>query len=133
MKPSDDCPCGSGQFFARCCGVYLGGNSGAPTAAALMRSRYCAYALGDEAYLLRTWHPSTRPQSLGLGQEATPQWIGLKLIAALGGNEKDADGSVEFVARYKVNGKAHRLHEVSRFVKEQGEWFYLDGKLDNES
>ena len=97
-----------------------------------MRSRYCAYVLQDELYLLRTWHPSTRPATLNLDTESTPRWIGLKLVATRGGEENDEAGSVEFVARYKVNGKAHRLHETSRFIKEQGRWFYLDGDVDSE-
>ena len=133
MKPSDDCPCGSGCQFARCCGIYLGAGAAAPTAAALMRSRYSAYVLGNETYLRQTWHPSTRPEALHLDQEPAPQWIGLTVVAVKGGNEEDADGSVEFVARYKINGKANRVHEISRFVKEQGRWFYLDGKVDSET
>jgi SEC-C motif-containing protein len=98
-----------------------------------MRSRYSAYVLGVESYLLQTWHPSTRPASLSLNQDDAPQWIGLKLVATQGGMQNDTEGSVEFVARYKVNGKAHRLHEISRFVKEQGRWFYLDGDVDSEN
>ena len=132
MNPSEDCPCGSGDNFARCCGDFLGGRADAPTAAALMRSRYCAYVLKDESYLLHTWHPSTRPTVLNLDPANVPQWISLKLIATQGGKEHDTEGSVEFVARYKVNGKAQRLHEASRFVKDQGKWFYLDGDVDNE-
>jgi SEC-C motif-containing protein len=133
VKPSDNCPCGSGDSFAKCCGVYFGEKTSAPTAAALMRSRYSAYVLGVESYLLQTWHPSTRPASLSLNQDDAPQWIGLKLVATQGGMQNDTEGSVEFVARYKVNGKAHRLHEISRFVKEQGRWFYLDGDVDSEN
>ena len=86
-----------------------------------MRSRYSAYALGLIDYLLATWHPSTAPGELEL---APVKWVGLEVLQtqAVG----DA-GVVEFVARCKVNGKAERLHEVSRFVREAGRWFYIDG------
>lgn len=92
-----------------------------------MRSRYTAYVLGREAYLLATWHPSTRPAGLQLDAEPRPRWIGLtvKRHEAL-----DADHArVEFVARYKVNGRAFRLQENSRFVREGGRWFYVDGDI----
>jgi len=93
-----------------------------------MRSRYSAFAVGDAAYLLRTWHSSTRPAALDLGDDAT-RWLGLKILATLGGAEHDAEGRVEFVARYKVGGKAGRLHEDSRFVREGGQWVYLAGDM----
>jgi len=130
--PSSECPCGSGSAFTSCCGPYLAGDASAPTAVALMRSRYCAYVSGDEAYLLDTWHPSTRPDVLNLDSGQTPTWIGLKVVAGHGGGSADTEGSVEFVARYKINGKAHRMRETSRFVKDQGRWFYLDGDVDSQ-
>ena len=107
----------------------LSGDSLAVTAEQLMRSRYTAYTLQNEAYLLQTWHPSNRPPQLNLASEPV-KWLGLKIIAAQAGQVEDATGTVEFVARYKVNGKAQRLAEKSRFVKEQGRWFYLDGEID---
>jgi SEC-C motif-containing protein len=118
------CPCGSGQEFAACCGRFIVDNETAATAAALMRSRYTAYALGNEPYLLNTWHVSTRPTSLNLGEQPAPQWIGLKILR----HEPldDTHAIVEFVARYKVNGRAFRLQETSRFLKENGRWFYVD-------
>ena len=80
-----------------------------------------------EEYLLATWHASTRPASLGLAEDVPTKWIGL----AIKRHElQDADHAiVEFVARYKVNGRAHRLHEISQFVREQGRWFYVDGEM----
>lgn len=89
-----------------------------------MRSRYTAYVLADEAYLLATWHPDTRPAQLELAQEAPVKWLGL----AIKRHEDDGAGHaiVEFVARYKIAGRAHRLHEISRFVREQGRWLYVD-------
>lgn len=94
-----------------------------------MRSRYSAYVTGNEDYLLATWHESTRPKVLGLEQDKLTKWVGLSIKTTQQGRQQDQEGVVEFVARYKVNGKAERLHETSRFVKEQGKWFYLDGVL----
>lgn len=92
-----------------------------------MRTRYSAYVLGLETYLYDTWHPSTRPPALSLDDQSV-KWIGLDVRRCERGAVNDLEGNVEFVARYKVNGKAHRLHEVSRFVKENGRWQYLDGE-----
>ncbi len=92
-----------------------------------MRSRYTAYTMGREDYLLATWHPSTRPGSLGLAQEVPSKWLGLEVKRH---EARDAQHAVvEFVARYKVQGRAHRLHETSRFVREHGQWFYVDGDI----
>lgn len=92
-----------------------------------MRSRYSAYTLLKEDYLLASWHPSTRPTALGLADEAPTKWIGLEVKRHA---QQDAEHvTVEFVARYKLNGRAHRLHEVSRFVQEAGRWFYVDGDI----
>jgi SEC-C motif-containing protein len=95
-----------------------------------MRSRYSAYVVGADDYVLRTWHASTRPLRLDLTTEPVPKWLGLKIINFSGGRAEDATGEVEFVARYKVQGRAVRLHEHSRFVREQGHWYYLDGQID---
>ncbi len=96
-----------------------------------MRSRYTAYVLRDEAYLLRTWHPSTRPAQLTLDQDGPVKWLELKVLRTEAGGEHDDSGIVEFVARYKPAGAAGRLHEVSRFVREHGEWFYVAGELSS--
>lgn len=90
-----------------------------------MRSRYTAYTLSFESYLLNSWHASTRPQQLELDKDPV-KWIGLKVLNTYGGMAGDAEGTVEFVTRYKVNGKAHRLQEISRFVYEQGQWLYVE-------
>ncbi len=93
----------------------------------MMRSRYTAFTQHDEAYLLATWHASTRPAALSLADDSGSKWIGLEVkrfeITSAG---TDTGGAiVEFVARYKVGGRAQRLHEVSRFVREQGRWYYV--------
>jgi SEC-C motif-containing protein len=122
------CPCGSNMPYRNCCARYVDSNEPAPTAEALMRSRYTAYTLLNEDYLLATWHPSTCPPALGLAQEMPTKWLGLEVKSH---KQQDADHAiVEFVARYKVNGRAHRLHEVSRFVREEGRWRYVDGEVD---
>ncbi|MFA7400637.1 MAG: YchJ family metal-binding protein [Sideroxydans sp.] len=121
------CPCGSTKPYTACCAPYIEGNAPAPTAEALMRSRYTAYTLLREDYLLATWHTSTRPTSLDLAADTATKWIGLEVRRH---EQQDADHAiVEFVARYKVNGRAHRLQEVSRFVRENGRWFYVDGDV----
>lgn len=116
------CPCG-GPDYARCCGPYHNGTA-APDAEALMRSRYSAYVLKLAAYLLATWHPVTRPATIEFENE---KWLGLEVKKHV--LESDNRATVEFVARYKIGGRAHRLHEISQFVFEDGQWFYLDGKF----
>lgn len=121
------CPCGSTKKYTDCCARYVEGNETAPTAEALMRSRYTAYTMQREDYLLATWYDATRPSQLGLAEEAPAKWIGLEVKRY---EPQDAEHAiVEFVARYKVQGRAHRLHEVSRFVREDGKWFYVDGEF----
>jgi SEC-C motif-containing protein len=94
-----------------------------------MRSRYSAYALGLEAYLLATWHPRTRPESLGLAQAPAPKWLALKIVR----HEAATDGSsaiVEFIARFRVGGaSAQKMREVSRFERSDGAWLYVDGDV----
>ena len=120
------CPCGNAnKEYTDCCARYLNGREDAATAEALMRSRYTAYTLENEDYLLATWHPSTRPDSLKLADGPHKKWLGLRVSRH---EQTGKDHSVvEFVARYKVGGRAHRLHEISRFVRESGRWFYVDG------
>jgi len=123
------CPCGSGRAYAACCGRYHAGplQRQAPSAEALMRSRYSAFVLGLHDYLLATWHSSTRPAAL----DADPpglKWLGLEVRRHVQQNADHA--SVEFVARSKVGGRAHRLHETSRFVREDGHWYYVDGTVE---
>jgi len=118
------CPCGSGRTYGKCCGLYHDGES-APTAEALMRSRYSAYVLQLEHYLLDTWHASTRRPSLDLAQEGTTRWLGLEIRHHQRTGPDSA--TVEFVARYKIAGRAFRLHEISRFIREDARWYYVDG------
>ena len=126
------CPCESGKAYSACCGLYHAGLTNhvfAPSAEALMRSRYSAYAFALDDYFLKTWHPTTRPASLNLAEDIATKWLGLQIQRA---ENSDANNAiVEFVARYKICGKAERLHEVSRFQKIDQQWFYLDGQFPN--
>jgi SEC-C motif-containing protein len=124
------CPCNSEKLFAECCEPLLSGDHIAATAEALMRSRYTAYVVRDVDYLLRSWHSSTRPAAI----DATtiPEWYGLHIVRTEKGMEGDDNGVVEFKATAISRGKIWRLHEISRFVKEVGQWFYVDGDLKGE-
>ena len=125
------CPCGQQDAKQRvlgyplCCGRFITAfdTTPAPTAEALMRSRYSAFVLQDATYLLATWHASTRPASLDF--DPSPKWLGLDVRAHQATGVDTAE--VEFVARYRVEGRAVRLHERSRFVHENARWFYVDG------
>ena len=100
--PSRRCPCGSGLPYADCCGRLHDGTATAATAEQLMRSRYSAFAVGDAAYLLATWHPSTRPGSLDLDDDV--RWTGLDVLGTTGGSLLGAEGTVEFRAHHLVAG-----------------------------
>jgi SEC-C motif-containing protein len=138
-----DCPCGGAApdaragaatkapRFVQCCGRYIDGGEAAPRALELMRSRYSAYVLGASDYLRATWDARTCPADLDTDPTApdAPRWLGLQIKAFA---ESDADhATVEFIARYKVGGRAHRLHELSRFLRgEDGRWRYVDGDVN---
>jgi len=119
------CPCGRTRTYADCCGRFHAGEP-APDAESLMRSRYSAFVLDQLDYLLASWHESTRPAQLEANEPGL-RWLGLDVKKH---QQQDADhATVEFVARSKLGGRAHRLHETSRFVREGGRWFYLDGNF----
>ena len=122
-KPAPACPCGSKSYAACCEPLHRG--TPASGAAALMRSRYSAYVLKLEDYLLATWHRDTRPAALDLAADDT-KWLGLEIKRQ---QESGDTAIVEFVARHKVAGRAHRLHEISRFMRDDGRWFYVDGEF----
>ncbi len=125
---SPTCPCGRSDArgrllpLAHCCGPLLAGEP-APSAEQLMRSRYSAFVLGDVPYLRASWHASTRPAELSL--EPGARWLGLEVRRHYTTGAQTAE--VEFVARCRVAGRAVRQHERSRFVREDGRWFYVDG------
>ncbi len=120
------CPCESGENYIDCCQPYLEQTADAATAEALMRSRYTAFSLANEAYLRYSWHPDNCPKIIHLNKNT--QWLGLKIKNTVAGSEHDQIGEVEFVARNKTNGKASRLHENSHFGRFDKRWVYIDGK-----
>jgi len=120
----DLCPCGSGKTYRDCCAPLHRGESLATSAEALMRSRYSAYVLKLGDYLAATWHRSTRPAQLDIAEDNTP-WQRLRILATARGGETDSEGVVEFAADYPGG----QMHERSRFVREDGQWFYLDGEM----
>ncbi len=121
MEQSERCPCLSGLPYGECCGPLHRG-AAAPTAEALMRSRFSAFAIGDAEYLLASWHPSTRPASLDL--DAGLRWYRLDILARTAGGPLDMSGTVEFEAFYKGTQRGSQ-REVSSFARENGHWFYL--------
>lgn len=122
MNAGSACPCGTDRPYAACCKPLHDGEA-ATSAERLMRSRYSAYVLQLVAYLTATWHPSTRPAHLVLDHS---RWLGLQIKQQATQGDR---ATVEFVARYKTGGKATRLHERSRFVREDGRWYYVDGEF----
>ncbi|MFJ4566893.1 YchJ family protein [Streptomyces caelestis] len=117
------CPCGLPQAYEACCGRYHSGTAAAPTAEALMRSRYSAFVKGDAGYLLRTWHPRTRPGTLEL--DPRTRWAGLEILDTSDGSAFHSGGTVEFRASYRGGS----LHERSRFERVDGAWVYVDGEF----
>ncbi len=126
------CPCGSGRSLVACCQPYLDGEPAA-TAEALMRSRYTAFARGDEDHLFRTWHPRTRPAG-PYGDPATT-WTGLTIEETVGGGDDEPDGAeavVEFTVRYRLTGAdgaagpEQSMRERSRFLRRAGRWLYVE-------
>jgi SEC-C motif domain protein len=134
------CPCGSDVPFLRCCEPYLAGTAIAPTAEALMRSRYTAYSTGNADYLMTTLHPKSHQKNERLTLLESIQntrWIGLTIIKTQKGQIHDKRGIVEFLALYQPTRSkdllqtdiANQLHERSRFSKEGDQWFYVDGDI----
>ncbi len=119
------CPCGSGDAFAACCGPLHAGTAKAPTAEALMRSRYSAFAVGDEAYLLRTWHPATRPDRIGLDGDDR-RFTGLEILETTGGSPLHTQGTVRFRADYTDAEGPGSQTENSVFERIGGDWYYVD-------
>lgn len=128
----DLCPCGLENSFENCCEPYIDGKKDAPTAEALMRSRYSAFVVGEIDYIMSTHHPDTVNEVSRDELEAWSEhsdWESLSVLATQNGTEKDSTGIVEFVALYEVDDKAQKHHEQSEFEKIDGKWFFKDGKM----
>ncbi|GIJ45417.1 UPF0225 protein [Virgisporangium aliadipatigenens] len=121
------CPCGLGDPYPDCCGRFHDGSDVPATAEALMRSRYSAFAVRDAAYLLRSWHPRTRPRRLEFDPEQ--RWLRLEILDTADGGLFDSQGTVEFRAHHRSGGRRGRLHERSRFARHEGRWVYVDGEI----
>jgi SEC-C motif-containing protein len=125
MKKESACPCRSGKSYKDCCKPFHKGNKLPKTAEALMRARYCAYAKNLRAFLMDTWHPTTRPPDLQL--EPNLQWTNLEILSTSQGGERDLMGTVTFTAHYALDGAPGSMTEESRFLREGSGWFYLKG------
>lgn len=126
----ENCPCGSGNDYMQCCRPYIQGTQDAPTAEALMRSRYSAYVASEIDYIYQTTHRSqrskfNREESLAWARKA--DWKSLEILGTESGGPGDQSGTVEFVALYNEKGKAVRHHEIAEFTKEDGRWYFVDG------
>ena len=121
------CPCGSDMNLNECCNLYISGRKNPDTAEGLMRSRYTGYVLKDSEYILKTWHPSSRPKIFDLDRENI-LWEKLEILNCVKGKVSDIEGEVFFRASYEHNGKKYCIQELSRFVKENGIWLYLIGE-----
>lgn len=119
-RANNNCPCGSGMSLETCCQQYISREKPVADPETLMRSRYTAYCLNNTEYLLSSWHASTRPATLDADNDT--KWIRLKIISS-------SNSTVEFIATCRLQGKAHKLHETSRFIYENNIWYYLDGVL----
>ncbi|MGA4797849.1 YchJ family protein [Streptomyces lavendulocolor] len=128
VRAEDPCPCGLPASYAACCGRFHTGEALAPTAELLMRSRYSAFAVHDEPYLLRTWAPATRPG--GVDFDADMRWTGLEILGTTDGTFFHTTGTVTFAAHYTHRGEAGTMREHSRFEKAGGAWVYVDGDDD---
>ncbi len=127
-----ECPCGSGASYGDCCQPLHTGALAAPTAERLMRSRYSAYQAGAIDYLGDSLHPDHRTDWDAKATRRwadSSQWLGLEILSTEAGGEQDDQGTVEFVASYREQGVTKRHHEVSRFSRHEGRWYYVEGEL----
>ena len=128
ITPTTPCLCGSGLVYGECCSPFHTGEKIPVTAEALMRSRYTAYVLRDVAYLQATWQETKRPKVIDFSHENI-EWLRLEVIETKKGGAADSKGLVTFKAFYQQEGEECAMNEISRFVKQSGRWFYLDGTI----
>jgi SEC-C motif-containing protein len=122
------CLCGTGLNYSQCCAPYHRGDLPAPTAEALMRSRFSAYARQNAEYLLASWDATKRPAKIDFSKESA-EWQRLQIVSCKKGGKSDTKGIVEFKAFYQQDAVACYLHEISRFHKVAGRWLYVDGLI----
>jgi len=126
------CPCQSGKEYDACCGAIIGGSQPASTAEALMRSRYSAFVKGEVDYLRDSLHPDHRDDfdpaaTKDLAVNST--WLGLQILNTTGGGKDDQEGTVEFIANFRMKGATYQHHELAQFNRHNGTWYYTDGQL----
>ncbi|MGC5360450.1 YchJ family protein [Streptomyces sp. DT24] len=124
ITAASPCPCGLPAAYGACCGRLHAQEAAAPTCEALMRSRYAAFVAEDAAYLLRTWHPGTRPPVIDF--DPGTRWVRLDILDTTEGSAFHTTGTVTFRAHYTDGGRPGSLHEQSRFVRHQGAWVYSE-------
>ena len=125
-----NCPCQSGRTYAACCGPYLEGEAWPPTPEAVMRARYAAFASGKIDFLEESQEPASRDgfdREVASSWSSRADWAGFELLATAGGGADDDAGSVEFVAHYTIDGQERAHHELARFAKVDGRWYFVDG------
>ena len=126
------CPCLSGKEYAACCEAIINGSQAAPTAEALMRSRYSAFVKSAIDHLQNSLHPDYRadfdPASTKEWADNS-EWLGLKILNTTGGGKDDQEGTVEFIALFRINGVTYEHHEIGEFKRHNGLWYYTDGKV----
>ena len=127
-----NCPCCSGLPFADCCERVIGDQKIAKTAEQLMRSRYTAFTLAENQYLMDSWAKETRPKGIH-AEDDNIQWLSLEIKACENGNIHDTDGTVQFTANFLSGGHLCKLHEKSNFIRKDKLWYYLDGETDSET
>ncbi len=127
-----NCPCGLEQTYEKCCAPFINGKALPPTAEALMRSRYSAFVKGAVDYIVESHHPDTRsevnPEEIKSWSQHS-KWLGLEIREKDKGAAADSTGQIEFVCRYEVDGQGLEHHELSDFKKEDGRWYFVDGKI----
>ncbi|WP_381792185.1 YchJ family protein [Streptomyces niveus] len=124
-RDASPCLCGLPASYGECCGRFHAATAAAPTAERLMRARYSAFAVGNEPYLLTSWHPATRPSRVDL--DPAMRWAGLEILDTTEGSAFHTTGTVTFRARYTRRGEEAALHERSRFERHDGAWVYVEG------
>jgi SEC-C motif-containing protein len=129
---AENCLCGSGLTYSACCARYHSGEHFPPSAEALMRSRFTAYARRDIDYLLASWDKGKRPAKIDFSRE-TAHWHELHILNTKKGQHGDKKGIVEFKAFYTQDGEEYFMHEISRFAKEGQRWLYVDGVIKSVS
>ena len=131
-RPIMSCPCGKPGALDDCCGPFLAGESLPRTAEDLMRSRYVAYTQEAIDYIVET-HAQEGRDDVDRDAAATwarqSEWLGLEIVRTEAGGSGDATGVVEFIARYRIQGRDMAHHEVARFCKEDDRWYYADGDM----